>query len=80
MFIGLGAIQPSQPLDDDHSSHSNLENLPARFLLHAFRFFRTNRIDTQGMKKNKLTVPVIHRAHRHLPATNQRQIDLARFR
>jgi hypothetical protein len=25
----------------------------ARFLLHAFRFFRTNRIDTQGMKKNK---------------------------
>ena len=27
----------------------------ARFLFHAFRFLRTNRIDTQGMKKNKPT-------------------------
>jgi hypothetical protein len=29
MFIGQRAIQPPQPLDDDHSSHPNLENLPA---------------------------------------------------
>ena len=31
----------------------------ARFLFHAFRFFRTNRIDTQGMKKNKPTASLV---------------------
>jgi hypothetical protein len=32
----------------------------ARFLFHTFRFFRTKRIDTQGMKKNKPTASLVN--------------------
>ena len=33
-----------------------------------------------GHRNHMVAPPIIRRVHQHLPATNQRQVDLARFR
>jgi hypothetical protein len=59
----LGSAQVhNQPVTFDvrHGLEPHPPVQAARFLFHAFRFFRTIRIEIQGMKKNKPTASLVN--------------------